>query len=150
MAQLDVGADAPRIDVLLETGETLALAGVYAKGPVLVYFYPKSDTPGCTKQACNIRDNFAELTDKGVTVLGVSEDDQAAQMAFKQKYSLPFHLVADTDGKLGEAFGVAKPNGMHPRQSFLIVDGKVVWRDLKATPATQAADALKALEAATS
>jgi peroxiredoxin Q/BCP len=149
MAQLDVGAEAPRVDVKIESGETLSLAGEYEKGPVLVYFYPKSDTPGCTAQACNIRDHFVELNDKGVRVLGVSRDDQAAQMKFKQKYSLPFHLVADPEGEVGKAFGVdAKGSGAYARQSFLIINGQIVWRDLKAAPDTQAADALKALEEA--
>ena len=147
VAQIDIGAEAPRGNVTIETGDTLSLAEAYAAGPVLVYFYPKSDTPGCTKQACNIRDNFASLGDKGVTVLGVSRDDVAAQLAFKEKYGLPFHLVADNEGKLGEGFGVPKAFGTaYARQSFLIVGGKVVWRDLKAAPDTQAADALAALE----
>ncbi len=145
---LDVGAEAPRLTVTIETGETVELADAYAKGPVLVYFYPRADTPGCTKQACNLRDHFAELEDKGVKVFGVSTDSVERQAAFKEKHNLPFSLVADTDRKLGKAFGVgsAMP-GFFSRQTFLVVDGKIAWRDLSASPASQAQDALAALDA---
>lgn len=146
--QLSPGAEGPRIDVTIESGATVNLGSAYDQGPVLVYFYPKSDTPGCTTQACNLRDNFAELADKGVTVFGVSRDTVAAQQKFKDKYNLPFNIVADFEGKVGEAFGVDQRGSNWARQSFLIVEGKVVWVDKKATPASQAADALAALDAA--
>lgn len=134
--------------VITDTGDTLDLAETYKNGPTLVYFYPKADTGGCTKQACNIRDNFSAMEDAGVTVLGVSMDNVASQAAFKKKYNLPFTLIADTEGKLVNGFGVARRANMFPaRQSFLVIDGTVVWRDLKASPATQAEDALAALKA---
>lgn len=140
-----VGAKAPAIEVTNEMGETMDLAGIYADNTVLVYFYPKADTPGCTNQACNLRDSFAELEKAGITVLGASRDDVDAQRAFKEKYGLPFHLVADTEGKLADGFGVNRTLGLFTaRQSFLVRDGIVVWRDTSATPATQAADALAA------
>lgn len=146
---LEPGAPAPTLTVITDTGAELALADLYAKGPVLVYFYPKADTPGCTKQACNLRDNFAELSDKGVTVIGVSSDSVEAQAAFKAKYNLPFTLVADKDRALGKAFGVGTIMGLvSKRQSFLVIDGTVAWRDLSASPASQTADALAALAAA--
>ena len=145
---LEVGDKAPQMASLTDTGETLELKTVYEAGPVLVYFYPRSDTPGCTKQACNLRDHFEALQDAGATVLGVSKDSVVRQAAFKKKYTLPFTLLADTEGKLGTAFGVQSgKTGSHRRQSFLVVDGKVAWRDLAATPATQAEDALAALQA---
>ncbi len=144
---LEPGADAPAPTVTISTGESLDLAELYAEGPVLVYFYPKADTPGCTAQACNLRDSFEDLTDAGLRVVGVSADGVEAQAAFKEKYSLPFVLVADKDRALQNGFGV--PGKFVPkRQSFLVVDGKVVWRDLSAKPKTQAAEALAALEAA--
>jgi thioredoxin-dependent peroxiredoxin len=145
---LTAGATAPAFTVTVETGETLELAALYAKGPVLVYFYPKADTPGCTKQACNLRDHFADLEKAGIQVLGASLDSVKSQAAFKKKYELPFPLVADTDKALAKAFGVPTNMGLFTaRQSFLVVDGKVVWSDTSATPATQAADALAALAA---
>ncbi|MDP0500372.1 MAG: peroxiredoxin [Verrucomicrobiota bacterium JB022] len=144
---LSKGAEAPALQVTTHEGKTLDLAEAYAEGPVLVYFYPKADTPGCTAQACNLRDHFEAVKDAGITVIGVSADGVDAQKAFAEKYHLPFTLVADHDKKLGKAFGVDSIMGrVFSRQSFLVVDGKVVWSDLKATPDSQAQDAVAALE----
>lgn len=134
--------------VVNDSGESLNLAVAYREGPVLLYFYPKAFTPGCTAQACNIRDNFDEVQAAGITVFGVSRDKVAKQAEFREEYALPFTLIADEDGALGEAFGVANFMGSaYRRQSFLIVDGQVVWSDLSADPATQSSDAVAALEA---
>ena len=142
---LEVGAPAPRLTVTIETGESVDLGSFYDKGPVLVYFYPKSDTPGCTRQACNLRDHFAEIKDSGIAVFGVSTDSVEAQKRFQDNHNLPFSLVADTERKLGQAFGVGNAFlGFFSRQSFLVVDGKIAWRDLSASPASQAQDALEA------
>lgn len=144
---LEVGATAPALEVKIHTGEKLDMAAEYAKGPVLVYFYPKSDTPGCTAQACNLRDNFDDIKTAGITVLGVSADSVDSQQAFVDKYTLPFVVVADEDHALGKAFGVGSLMGMvYRRQSFLVVDGKVAWRDLSAKPSTQSQDILAALK----
>lgn len=146
MAELTIGSTAPSANVTLDDGSLLDLALVYDKGPTLVYFYPKSGTPGCTRQACNLRDNFAALTDKGLQVVGVSRDSVKAQAGFRTKQNLPFRLVADKEGALGELFGVPRPTGNgYARQSFLVVKGKVVWLQRKAKPDSQAADALAAL-----
>ncbi len=147
-APLEVGASAPVLTVTDSGGESLELGEVYAAGPTLVYFYPKADTPGCTTQACNLRDSFESLTEAGLRVIGVSADKVSSQAAFKEKYSLPFTLVADPDGKLIEAFGVPTRVGFASRQTFLVVDGKIAWRDLKAAPKTQATEALTALRVA--
>jgi peroxiredoxin Q/BCP len=145
---LELGASAPALDVTIETGETLQLGELYAHGPVLFFFYPKSFTPGCTKQACNLADNFGAVQSAGITVLGVSRDKVETQSEFQAKYNLPYSLVADKEGALGEAFGVGRSMMLfHKRQSFLIVEGKVVWRDLSANPATQSQDVLAAYEA---
>lgn len=145
---IEVGAPAPAATVTVDTGATVALADVYAKGPVLVYFYPKSFTGGCTAQACNLRDAFAELTTAGLQVLAVSGDDVATQARFRAEHELPFPVVADTTGALAGAFGVPFNNGFAARQSFLVLDGKIVWRNLRSDPRTQAQDALAALRAA--
>lgn len=146
---LKVGDAAPAIMATTETGAKLALGDVYAKGYTLVYFYPKADTPGCTKQGCSLRDSFEVLTKKGVTVIGVSHDDAAAQKAFKEKYNLPFTLLADTDSAVMKGFGV--PNipstSLATRQAYLInKEGKIVWADYKAATDKQAADVLAELE----
>ena len=144
---LAVGAAAPDVSSVDQDGKAVELSKEYAKGPTLVYFYPKADTPGCTKQACSIRDDWAKLQEKGVNVLGVSEDKPESQKKFKDKYNLPFTLIADSDGKVAKAFGVPlNVMGMTARQSFLIKDGKVVWNMLKASTSEHAADVLKAYE----
>jgi peroxiredoxin Q/BCP len=136
-----VGADAPTLTVTTDEGKLLDLTDLYAEGIVLIYFYPKADTPGCTAQACNLRDNIVELTGAGVIVLGVSADTIDAQEAFKEKYHLNFMLVADEKREMIKAFGV------QGRQTFIVKGGKIAWRQLKANPATQAQDALAAIKA---
>jgi peroxiredoxin Q/BCP len=138
---------APLVAATLDDGTPLDLGSLYSKGPVLVYFYPRSGTPGCTRQACNLRDNFSALTGKGVQVIGVSRDSVKAQAGFRAKQALPFRLVADKEGLMGEAFGVPRPTGNgYARMSFLVVGGMIVWVQQKARPDSQAADALAALE----
>ena len=105
----------------------------------------------CDIQACNLRDNVSETSAVGLTVLGVSRDDVEKQARFKEAYALPFDVVADVDGALGEAFGVGSTLGvlpLHKRQSFLIVDRKVAWIDTSVSPGSQAADAIAAFTAA--
>jgi len=143
---VELGADAPAVTATNQEGKAVDLAAAYKKGPVVVYFYPKADTPGCTKQACSLRDAFAILTEKGVTVFGVSHDDVDAQKQFHQKYKLPFDLLADEKKELSRSFGVPSNQlGMASRQAFLIKNGKIVWRDLKASTDKQADDILAAL-----
>lgn len=145
---LAVGAAAPAVSSVTETGAAIALADVCAKQPyTLVYFYPKADTPGCTAQGCSLRDAFEDLTAHGVAVIGVSADKPAAQKAFKEKYNLPFTLIADHDKKVIEAFGVPTTMGFAKRQAFLIKDGKIVWADYAAATRQQADDVLKAIGA---
>ncbi len=144
---LAVGAPAPDVKSVDQDGKPVSFKDVYAKGVTLVYFYPRADTPSCTKQACSLRDDWKTLQEKGVQVLGVSEDTSEDQKKFKDKYTLPFTLVADHDGKVAAAFGVAMRGKVTARQSFLIKDGKIVWNMLeKTSTATHAADVLKAVE----
>ena len=144
---LDIGQKLPSIKATLDSGEKVDLASKAAKGYTLVYFYPKADTPGCTKQACSLRDAFADLSDRGVIVVGVSSDKPNAQKKFREKYHLPFMLMADSDLKIIDAFGVPTRLGIASRQAFLILDAKIVWRVLKASTEEQAADVLAALDA---
>lgn len=144
-AELEVGAAAPALVAVDQNGAPVHFADLYRQGLTLVYFYPRADTPGCTKQACSLRDAYTELTEKGVRVVGVSTDSVEGQKRFEQKYELPFTLIADTDKKVLAAFGVPHKLGFASRQAFLIKDGKVVWRDLSASTAEQAADVLAVL-----
>lgn len=136
------GAEMPVVACMDQSGKEIKLAEVAAKGYTLVYFYPKADTPGCTKQACSLRDSYDKITEKGVKVFGVSMDSVEAQKAFSDKYKLPFSLLADKEGKVADAFGVPHLAGFAKRQAFLFLDGKLVWRDLAASTEQQAADVL--------
>lgn len=143
---LEIGADAPTLTAIDQDGKSVSLSESYQKGFVLVYFYPRADTPGCTKQACSLRDEFETLTDRGVTVFGVSNDGPEAQKKFQQKFNLPFTLLADEDKKVIDAFGVPAKRGPAARQAFLMREGKVIWRDLSASTSEQAADVLAVLD----
>ena len=143
---LEIGQAAPDLSSVDETGQPVRLGDLYRQGLTLVYFYPKAGTPGCTAQACSLRDSFAGLKARGVQVVGVSGDRADAQKKFRDQYTLPFTLLADADGRVAKAFGVPTFLGIPKRQSFLIKDGKIVWRDLKASPKSHVADINRALD----
>jgi thioredoxin-dependent peroxiredoxin len=141
---LTVGAHAPDFNVKDTNGNTVTLAGLAGK-KVVMYFYPKDDTPGCTKQACSFRDNYATYQNKGIVVLGVSQDDEAAHQAFTAKFSLPFPLLADVDGVISKAYEV-DAGGYSKRVTYAIDEtGKIVLVDESVNTATHADDVLKAL-----
>ena len=150
-----VSYDAPAVSGINQDGATVNFADVYKKGPTVVFFYPKADTPGCTKQACSLRDAFADLTKDGVQVLGVSFDKPEAQKKFKDKFTLPYDLIADPEGKIVAAFKVEKmikgvlgtlgALSLAKRSCFLVKDGKVVWQDYAASTDQQAADIKRVL-----
>ena len=145
---LKVGDAAPLVTGITETGASLAFADVYAKQTyTLVYFYPKADTPGCTKQGCSLRDGYEDLAKRGVAIIGVSHDDVDAQKAFKAKYAFPFTLIADKDSRVIKAFGVPTYPvvGMAHRQAYLIRDGKIIYADYAGTTDQQAEVILKVL-----
>ena len=104
---MEEGAPAPDFELETDTGETVSLSDFKGK-PLVLYFYPKDDTPGCTVQACGLRDVHAELTARGAVVLGVSPDTPESHRRFREKYDLPFSLLADPDRKLIDAYGIWK------------------------------------------
>lgn len=143
---LAVGVKAPILTAPDENGAPVDFGKVYQRGITLVYFYPKADTPGCTSQACSLRDGISDLAKLGITVLGVSHDTAEAQRKFKAKYDLPFALIADHDGKVMKAFGVPTILfGLAKRQSFLVKDGKIAWRSLSAQTDGHAEEVRKAV-----
>jgi peroxiredoxin Q/BCP len=129
---LKVGDKAPDIRVHTDTGEDFRLSDMKGKRVVL-YFYPRADTPGCTVEACEFRDGIKAFAKKGVAVVGVSPDKPTAQAKFKEKYDLPFTLLADEDKAAVEAYGVWKEKNMYgkkvmgvERTTFVIgADGKI-------------------------
>ena len=102
---LKEGGQAPDFTVRDTDGNEVSLADLRGR-KVVLYFYPKDDTPGCTKQACSIRDSYSEFEERGIKVLGVSLDDQASHRKFADKYELPFTLLSDTDHAVADAYGV--------------------------------------------
>lgn len=143
---LKQGDPAPVLSAITDSGATLDLGQVYQNSKyTLVYFYPKADTPGCTKQGCSLRDAYAELTAKGISVIGVSVDGIADQKAFRDKFKFPFPLIADKDKKVVNAFKVPTMAalGLAKRQAYLIKDGKILWADHSASTDKQAEDVLK-------
>jgi peroxiredoxin Q/BCP len=147
---LAVGAPAPRISAVDQEGKPIVFADVYAKGITLVYFYPKAGTSGCTAEACSLRDSYDKLQADGLQIIGISRDTPDAQKHFQSEYKLPFTLVADTDGRVAEAFGVPMMlGGLVPyasRQSFLVKDDKIAWNSLHAQTTGSAAEIQKALD----
>jgi thioredoxin-dependent peroxiredoxin len=149
---INEGDQAPDFTLQSDAGTDVTLSSLRGR-PVVLYFYPRDDTPGCTKQACGIRDVYGEFERAGAVVLGVSPDDERSHVKFKQKYDLPFTLLADTDHSVAEQYGAwgeksfagRKYMGVS-RSTFVIgEDGTVkkVLRDVK--PATHADDVLAAL-----
>ncbi|MFB2767827.1 peroxiredoxin [Pelatocladus sp. BLCC-F211] len=141
---LAVGTDAPAFTVKDTNGNTVSLSDFKGK-TVVLYFYPKDDTPGCTKQACSFRDANEQYTSKDIVVLGVSADDEASHQAFTQKYNLNFPLLADTNGSLIKAYDV--DGGGYAKRVTYIIDGngKIVYVDSSVNTSTHASDVLAAL-----
>ena len=129
---LEVGKKAPDFTLKDQGGNKIKLSDYKGK-PVVLYFYPKDDTPGCTKEACSFRDNFGMFKRKGIEVLGVSIDNEKSHVKFKEKYNLPFTLLSDSDKKVVEKYGVWIEKNMYgkkkwgtARKTFLIdEDGKI-------------------------
>jgi thioredoxin-dependent peroxiredoxin len=105
MPMVEEGAAAPDFELTSDTGDRVKLSNFLGK-PVVLYFYPEDDTPGCTAQACELRDDYSVFRERGAVVLGVSPDDEASHARFRDKYSLPFTLLADPDHSVSEEYGV--------------------------------------------
>ena len=134
MAQLKEGDKAPEFTAKDQNGKTVSLADFKGK-TVILYFYPKDDTPGCTAEACDFRDNYQSLIGKGFEVVGVSTDDEKSHKKFESKYNLPFPLIADTDHSIVEAYGVWGEKNMYGkkymgtiRTTFIINGGGVIQK----------------------
>jgi peroxiredoxin Q/BCP len=145
---IKVGDAAPDVALALDDGTTFRLRD--AKKPVVIYFYPKDDTPGCTKEACTFRDRTSEVEAQGAVVIGVSFDDAATHKAFKEKYSLPFKLATDTDGSLAKAFGVGLNQwGTHARDTIVVgADAKILLVIRKADPVKSVDQVIATLKSA--
>lgn len=139
---ITVGTPAPKITARTDKDTTINLGEALADGTTLVFFYPKAMTPGCTKQACSLRDAWESLLQRKVKVFGVSSDKVTTQAAFKDKYKLPYTLIADREGTVSAAFG----KNRFSRHAYIFKDGHLVWRDLNASTQSQADDVLAVLD----
>ena len=143
---VEEGKPAPDFELESDAGETVKLSDLRGQ-PVVLYFYPKDDTPGCTRQACGIRDVYGEFEAAGAVVYGISADTKASHERFKAKYSLPFTLLADPEHKLGEPYGVAQQGkNSYERSTFVIdTDGNVSRILRRVNPDSHADEVLAAL-----
>jgi peroxiredoxin Q/BCP len=149
---VEEGKPAPDFELLSDTGETVKLSSLRGR-PVVLYFYPKDNTSGCTTQACAIRDAWPDFQSAGAVVLGVSPDDVASHVKFRNDFDLPFSLLADTDHAVAEAYGVWAEKSRYGRTYMGIVrstfvidaDGNVIKILASVQPATHAAEVLEIL-----
>jgi thioredoxin-dependent peroxiredoxin len=144
---LTVGTKAPDFTVQDTHGNTVKLAD-YANKTVVLYFYPKDDTPGCTKEACSFRDNYEQYLSKSIAVFGVSMDDEASHKAFTDKFSLPFPLLADSNGTITTAYDVAgEKNGFRyaQRVTYVITNGTITQVFDTISTETHATDVMAAI-----
>lgn len=147
---LGTGADVPSVGANDDTGTPVRLTDLGST--VVFYFYPRADTPGCTNETQQFRDHAADFAKKGATIVGISRDSVSAQAKFKEKYSVPFHLLADVDSAICDAFGVIVEKNMYGKKSlgiqrstFLARDGKIVKVWPKVSVNGHAAEVLQSL-----
>ncbi len=153
MAKLEPGMPAPDFETVDDQGRPVRLSDFRGR-KVVLYFYPKDDTPGCTKQACSFRDNYAVLQEKGVVVLGVSPDGVESHRKFKEKHGLPFPLLVDEDHRIAELYGVWGERSLYGRKfmgvkrSQFVIDEEGTLLDVKygIRPKDSVPRALKAIQ----
>jgi len=153
MPQLKPGDKAPAFSLQDQSGKTVSLSQFKGK-KLLIYFYPKASTPGCTVQSCNVRDAKPAFAKKGVAVIGVSPDKPSAQQTFDEKHGLGFPLLADTEHAMAEAYGVWGEKSMYGRKYFGIIrssflvdeKGKVAGAWYKVSPADTVPEAMASLK----
>lgn len=122
MASIGVGAAAPDFTKTTQDGDTISLSQYRAEKTVVLYFYPKDETPGCTAEACTFRDSFEDFVEAGAVVIGVSQDSEQSHKKFAEHHRLPFLLVSDRDKALQQAYGVPKTMGLLPGRVTYVID----------------------------
>ena len=153
MASLKVGDKAPEFEISSDQDQQIKLTDFRGK-KVVLYFYPKDNTSGCTTQACALRDNYPEIEERGAIVLGVSPDSVASHQKFRAKYDLPFNLLVDPDHRLADLYGVWGEKSMYGKKYMGIIrsqfvideEGVIIDAKYKVSPKKSAEEALKNLE----
>jgi len=145
---IDVGTAAPDFELPDQNGKPVRLSGFRGKGPVVVYFYPKDDTSGCTIEACRFRDDFEKFQAVGAEVIGISDDSEHSHGEFVSKYKLPFTLLSDKGGSVRKLYGVKKTLGVIPGRVTFVIDRAGIVRHAfssQSKPARHVEEALIAL-----
>lgn len=144
ISPLSTGTTAPDFTARTTDGEEVTLSDFRGRQAVLLMFYPKDDTSGCTKQMCTARDEGAAYRDAGVARFGLSTDDMESHLHFRDKFSLDFPLIVDEDGRVASAYGVLREDGYAQRATYLIDrDGRIVYAELGAHGADEVLGALR-------
>ena len=138
---LSIGDSLPRVVALDHENNEFDFEENLSDNVSVVFFYPKAHTPGCTLQACSMRDAFKTLHEKGIKVLGVSSDSPKSQKSFKEKHSLPYTLISDRNGAVADAFGKSRWS----RQAYIFNGDKLIWKDTKGATSKQGEEAIAAL-----
>jgi peroxiredoxin Q/BCP len=149
MAALKVGDRAPDFTLPSQDGKPVSLADFAGKNAVVLFFYPKDESPICTKEACSFRDAYEDFTKAGAAVIGVSSDTAASHEKFASRHRLPFLLLADEDGSLRKAFGVPKTLGVLPGRTTYVIDKEGAVRlifNSQLSASDHVAEALKMVE----
>ena len=130
MSNLTIGQPAPEFELMDQNGESVCLAGFRNKQAVVLYFYPKDDTTGCTAEACGFRDEFPRFEVAEAAILGVSDDSSESHARFAAKYNLPFTLLSDTGGRVRKLYGVKKTLGIIPGRVTYVIDRQGILRHI--------------------
>jgi peroxiredoxin Q/BCP len=149
MPTLEIGDRAPDFSLPSQDGKTVSLADFRGKNTVVLFFYPKDESPICTKEACSFRDAYEDFVKAGAAVIGISSDSAESHQRFAEHHRLPFLLLADTDGSLRKAFDVPKTMGLLPGRVTYVIDKEGIVRlifNSQLSAADHVADALKIVE----
>ena len=130
LVKVKVGDKAPDFSLLSQTGESITLSKLIGKKNIVLYFYPRDESKGCTRQACEFRDKYEVYTDLGAEVIGVSSDDVQSHKSFANKYNLPFILLSDNRNKIRKLYGVKSTFGLIPGRVTYIIDKKGIVRHI--------------------
>jgi len=144
-----IGENAPDMTLLDQRGQPRRLSELWAKGPIVLYFYPKDETPGCTAEACAFRDRYTSFSDVGAEVVGVSSDSVAKHASFAEHHRLPFVLLVDEGGKLDKAFGLKKTLGLIKGRVTFVIDTHGIVRhvfDSQLRPTAHIGEALEVVK----
>ena len=128
--KLKVGDKAPDFTLFSQTGENVTLSQIIGKKNIVLYFYPKDESKGCTRQACEFRDKYEVFTDLGAEVIGLSSDDIKSHESFAKKYNLPFILLSDNENKVRKLYGVKSTFGVIPGRVTFVIDKKGIIKNI--------------------